>query len=324
MRNLIGQQIASYQIQTMAGEGAIGSVYQAIELGSGSLVAVKLVHSRFEQRVRDLLLEQARQSQRLAHGGIVSYYEASVIDGNVCLVSELLPLGSLAQRLVELRYRGEALPLAVVLGMVLQLAEGLHAAHEMGVVHGHLSMENVLLANEQTVKINDFGLWLPSLIAADRAAWTYAAPEQLQGAQGDLLSDVYALGVLFYELVVGEPPFAPNSFDEAKQMHGEEEPEEPRSRVADLPSLINEIILHMLEKEPEDRPTNLLDVIQTIQFATDNGPNDAVALVAGTYSAENDQTQFDVTDGIDAALVEFNDQWGADEDRVTISRTPPI
>lgn len=209
--SLLGASLASFEVEELLGQGGMGSVYRARD-AAGRLVALKV------QRFEGALADQRRQRfvregellARLRHPGILRVHTSGEDEGRAFLVCELLQ-GSLREAWGELPARGEDLERGI--GLLLQAARGLGHAHAQGVVHRDLKPENVFVDTSGRACVGDFGLaWGEGVEALTRTGEVfgtplYLAPECLSDPQPDPRSDVWALGVMLYELVAGVLPY---------------------------------------------------------------------------------------------------------------------
>jgi serine/threonine protein kinase len=217
---MVGSKLGPYRIESQLGAGGMGVVYRAIDERIDREVAIKAVAS--DELARRRMKQEAKLLSRLNHPNVATLYEYVTADaghGETYLVMELVRGESLRDRL-----RRGALPLPEVYSIAAQIAAGLAAAHEAGVIHRDLKPENIVVTPSGTAKMLDFGL---SALASSAVATTsttasiqlweqsgvsgtlpYMAPEQLRGEAPDVRSDIYSAGIVFYELATGRHPFA--------------------------------------------------------------------------------------------------------------------
>jgi hypothetical protein len=212
-----GQRIGAYQILEEAGRGGMGVVYRARDTRLGRDVAIKCVAEGASGPQKARLEQEARTAARISHPAIATVYAleeqrpsgSDSGDAQLFLVSEFVPGDTLRERLSQ-----GPLPHADLMALARALAEGLAAAHREGVAHGDLKPENIILRPDGQPKILDFGLAGmrrdPVSPAAELVAGTpgYMAPEQLRGAPPDPRADVFAFGVLLFEMATARHPFA--------------------------------------------------------------------------------------------------------------------
>src|SRR5579859_161184 len=279
MSELIGQTIGNYQIEALLGSGGMGRVYRARHIHLDRLAALKVMHDNlasdpgFEARFR----QEAKAIAALQHPNIVEVYDFGKQGDRCYLVLELLTDGSLRALLQGMAGAGQAWPLLDGLDLVRQAAEGLAYAHDQGMVHRDIKPDNMLLkrpggaaASRLILKITDFGLArlaAGSVMTATGATMgtpAYMSPEQCQGLALDGRSDIYALGVVLYELATGYLPFAVKTMSEAVYKHVNTPPAPPRQLRPDLPVPLEDIILRCLAKQPAARFASAADLAQAL------------------------------------------------------------
>ena len=253
-----GRRVGRYTLEVPLGEGAIGVVFSATA-ADGARVALKLLRPELADDVIALarFAREARLSQAVGARHLVPILELGEADGLTYLVMPYYRGGSLAVRIRALGRLGvdETLELAA------QLGRGLDSLHDRGIVHRDVKPSNVLLDDAGIAALTDFGLaraqdWT-RITHADQLLGTphYLAPELIAGLEATQASDVYALGCLLYECLVGEPPFAARNLAELGFAHLTETPPDPRERRPDLPAELARALLVALEKDPAARPT---------------------------------------------------------------------
>ena len=245
-----------YEILEQVGAGGMGVVFRARDTRLDRVVALKRLPEslRDHPRAVELFLREARSAARLNHPNIVTIHDVDQEDGRYFITMEFLEGQPLS---VLLRQRGRFRP-RTVQRLGLQVAAGLHYAHESRIVHRDVKTSNLFLTRDRTLKIMDFGL--AKMLEEVRRASTivggtpyYMAPEQSLGLAVDGRADLYALGVTLFELLTGSLPFA--SGDVAYH-HRHTPPPDPRERVPGLPEPFAELVLELLAKEAEGRPAS--------------------------------------------------------------------
>jgi serine/threonine protein kinase len=275
MSSLIGQTIGVYQIEALLGSGGMGQVFQARHTLLGRPVAIKLLHdvlaanSTFQTRFR----QEARAIAGLRHPHIVEIYDFDQFEGRAYLAMELITGGSLRTFLDQQAKQTGGWQLDEVLRLLRQAADGLHYAHQLGLVHRDIKPENLLLKHDDdrfVLKIADFGLARfneeVSLTASGMAMGTpaYMSPEQCRGQELDGRSDLYALGVILYEVATGSLPFPVKSIADAVHKHVFEMPPAPRTIRPELPAALEQIILDCLAKHRDERYKTGLELQQAL------------------------------------------------------------
>jgi serine/threonine protein kinase len=256
---MIGQTISHYRILERIGAGGMGEVYRAHDDQLDRDVAVKVLHGKAiqDEGGRQRLRMEALSLARLNHPNIAIVYEFGS-DGVDFLVTEYIPGITLDTKLAE-----GALSESEVIRLGVQLAEGLEAAHEQGVIHRDLKPANLRLATTGRLKILDFGiahLAQPDLSPDLTASLTipheitgtlpYMAPEQLRGEKADVRSDIWAAGVVLYEMAAGRRPFAQTTSPLLMSAILNEAPPPLRSIKHQVSSRLQSAILKALEKDP--------------------------------------------------------------------------
>jgi TolB-like protein len=279
---MIGRRVAHYQIIEKLGAGGMGEVWRAHDTRLDRDVALKVLPAdRFsDENARARLVREARTASRLNHPHICTIHEVGEADGQTYIAMELVEGRTLSARLAE-----GALPASEVLGVGLQIAGAVAHAHERGVVHRDLKSANVILTPEGRVKVLDFGLAKRMLSEAAEDAPTqtmsaltapgvvvgtpaYMAPEQLRGEAADARSDVWALGVVLYEMAAGRRPFQGRSTFEVSSAILKES---PVPLPAAVPGELGALIARYLVKEPAARYQQAKEVqraLEPIQVGT--------------------------------------------------------
>ncbi len=268
----VGQVVGNYRIVRLLGRGGMGLVFEALHLTIGRRAAIKVLapHLSSDPQLAARFLNEARAVNRVRHPGLVEVFElGSLDDGSAYIIMDYLDGETLAARL----QLGRApLPLRQALDIARQLSAGLAAAHSAGVIHRDLKPDNVMLIADVErpgacrVKILDFGIAKLALDSLSQAPGTetrpgvamgtpaYMAPEQCLGAgQVDGQADVYALGVLLFELLAGHRPFESLNPQELMRLHLSAAP--PPLRRPGLSIELCQLVEAMLAKAPSERPS---------------------------------------------------------------------
>jgi serine/threonine-protein kinase len=273
----LGKVIAGrYRLEARIGEGGMGIVYRARHVLIDRVVAVKLIRPdlRGETHLRAWMLREARAANRVDHAHIIDIHDiGETDDGELYLVMEYLVGTPLSAELA----RGP-LPLARGVDILEQMGAALSRAHDLGVVHRDLKSDNILLTTrggrKDFVKILDFGLAAlahdPRLAPKGAVFGTpeYMSPEQARGEQAGPHSDLYALGILFFEMLSGQLPFRASDRDTLLEMQRSAPPPKPSSIKKDTNPVAEKIVLKLLEKDPRKRYRDghhLLEELKALQ-----------------------------------------------------------
>ncbi len=265
------ESLGAYRIERLLGEGGMGKVYEAEERLSGRRVALKVLRPELarSEPARRLFENEMSILARLDHPNVVRCLACTEISGELVMALELLEGRTLRQLLST----EDALDWQRALAIVQQIAGALAAAHEHepAIVHRDLKPENVMILADGTIKVTDFGI--AKVLAALGNATThsvgtlqYMSPEQIDASPIDARSDLYALGLVLYELLTGRPPFESSSPRELLNMQCTKTPPPlPESIRRSLPRGIERLLFELLEKSPDERPGSAADVLHAIE-----------------------------------------------------------
>src|SRR3972149_2389193 len=252
---MIGKTISHYKILEKLGEGGMGVVYKAQDTKLDRTVALKFLPEHVSVGSADLerFTQEAKAAAGLNHPNICTIYGIEEADNKNFIVMEFVD----GQMLQE---KKSSLSMKQSLDIGIQIAEGLAAAHEKGIVHRDIKPENIMIRKDGRVQIMDFGL--AKLRGASRLTKEgstvgtagYMSPEQVQGQETDHRSDIFSLGVLLYEMLSGQPPFkGVHETAIAYEIVNVDSPPMSSLRAEITPEL-DSIVLECLQKGPNERP----------------------------------------------------------------------
>lgn len=257
-----------YEIVKLLGEGGMGAVYRARDAELDRTVALKVIRpelARNEQVLRRFKQELILARQ-VTHRNIIRIFDLGHSEGMRFITMEYIE----GEDLSSLLARRGRLPAAEAAAIITQVARGLEAAHAEGVVHRDLKPQNIMLDPSGKVSVMDFGI-ARSVDAAGMTRTgalmgtpTYMSPEQAQGQKVDARSDLYTLGIIFYELLTGSAPFEANSAMATLVRRIQEKPKGPMEAEPSVPKRINEVVLKLLAVRPEDRYQSAAEILRDL------------------------------------------------------------
>lgn len=270
------ETIGKYEIIEQVAVGGFGVIYKGWDPFIKRTVAVKMCATPDEE-VRQRFQQEAEFVGNLVHRNITLVFDYGVEDGVPYIVQEFLS----GFDVDELLKAGVIQDEDSIVSILLQVAEGLEFAHERGIVHRDIKPSNIRVLEDGTVKIMDFGI-AKSILAASKLTQTgialgtagYLAPEQIQGRTIDARTDIFALGVVAYELVTGVRPFESATLSNVLYKILNEEPEYPADTSAHCTAALDRVIRKCMTKEPADRYQNAGELLAELrQIAADATPD---------------------------------------------------
>jgi serine/threonine-protein kinase len=267
-----------FRIVALEGRGGMGEVYRAHDLELGQPVALKFLTALpSDQRARKRLRTEVRLARQVSHPNVCRVYDIGEANGELYLSMEYVE----GEDLAALLKRIGRVPVHKGLDIARKICAGLAAAHARGVLHRDLKPGNIMLDTHGEARILDFGLAAvagqldPAEVRSGTAA--YMAPEQLEGREATVRSDIYALGLVLFELLTGRPAFEGTDAAEFLRLRGSHPSTTPTTLVRDLDPAIERTILRCLEPDPHLRPASALEVAASLP----GGDPLAEALAAG-------------------------------------------
>lgn len=274
--------VGHYVVERAIGRGGMGDVYLARDTRLGRPVAVKLLRADYnptESRVRRFHRE-ARAVCTLNHPNIVTIYEVGESNGAPFIVSEFIE-GLTLRRLIPL----SGMKVHLALDIVIQIASALSAAHQMGIVHRDIKPENVMVRSDGYVKVLDFGLaklsdalegrtdrdvsMLSAAPGVVLGTISYMSPEQARGLNVDGRTDVFSLGIVFYEMITGQKPFTGATTSDVLAAILSKEPAPASAHVPDLPEEVQWIINNAICKNTDARYSTINEMMRDLREVKD-------------------------------------------------------
>ncbi len=266
-----------YRIEALLGQGGMGRVYKAYDKDLDRLVAIKVVRQgalsesdalkRFKQ---ELLL-----ASKISHKNILRIHDMGDV-GGVRFISMAYVEGPDLHHVIS---DNPKMPLERVLNFAKQFADALAAAHAEGVIHRDLKPQNILVGKDDQIYVSDFGLaksFEDGAVAMTKTGAfigtpRYMSPEQVEGKPADHRSDLYAYGLILYEMVTGDVPFTGESTLKVMYQRVQEKPKSPKLVNPELPNWLVRVILHCLERAPEARYQNAYEILADLQGGSRSG-----------------------------------------------------
>ena len=244
---MIGRNIGTYQIVEKLGEGGLGTVYRAVDKAAQRDAAIEILRPEYSQNadLNNRLRSESPALARLAHPAIATYYGFFREGDDAFLLSEFVPGETLENRL----HRVGGLPWQQASDLVLQSLDALKQAHDTGIPHGDVKPSNIMVTPEGRVKVKAFGIArMLNLVGPE-----YLAPECVLGKPADGRSDLYSLGLVFYQMLTGRQAFQGETPAELLRAHVEEAPKLPSELGIRIPQPVEQALMRALAKNPEYR-----------------------------------------------------------------------
>jgi len=250
-----------YRIVGLIGRGGMGEVYRADDLKLGQPVALKFLPEAVDSQHRlSRFINEVRVARRVSHPHVCRVYDIGEVDGRHYLSMEYID----GEDLASLMRRAGRLSGGKAVQIARQLCTGLASAHRLGILHRDLKPANIMIDGRGQVRITDFGLagLAADIAGEDIRAGTpaYMSPEQLAGKEVTTKSDLYALGLVLYELFTGKPPFKADTAAEMSRLQLEESAAPPTSIAGGIDPSVESVIQRCLEKSPSTRPASAMAV----------------------------------------------------------------
>lgn len=264
---LIGQQIGGYRIEERLGRGAMGTVYKATQLSLGRTVALKVLAPDLvkDEKFCDMFVKEARAAGSLNHPNIIQVYDVGDEKNQYYFSMEYASKGSVLEEMSK----SKTLPLSRAVTIILQACSALDYAERKGLVHRDVKPDNLMVTEDDTVKLGDLGLAMSTVelqAEQDGVFGTphYIAPEQAMGKPIDHRADIYALGATFYRIVTGSTMFSGATVKEILKKQVREPHRPVIELVPDCPPAISTVIDRMLAKNPAERYQHASEVARDL------------------------------------------------------------
>lgn len=250
-----------YRIVSLVGSGGMGAVYRGDDLKLGQPIAMKFLRRTSAARER-MLYDEVRIGRQVSHPNICRLYDITEVDGQIFITMEFVD----GEDLASLLRRIERLPHDKATSVARELCAGLAAAHEMGVIHRDLKPGNVMLDGRGRARITDFGLAIAESDREQAAAGTpaYMAPEQLIGGRATVQSDIYALGLVLYELFTGRQMYSGATLSEIISQQRDATITRPSDLIKDIDPKTEQAILRCLDRDPARRPQSVAEMTRAL------------------------------------------------------------
>ena len=268
----IGEELAGYKIEALAGRGGMGVVFRAEHLHLSRQVALKVLTADLagNRSFRQRFIREAQTAARLDHPNIVPVYDAGEVNGLLYIAMKYIDGVDLGHVLdAEDRLSPQR-----TVDLLANIADALDIAHGAGLVHRDVKPGNVLVDNIRSY-LTDFGLTKriasrTALTAAGRTVGTaaYLAPEQIRGQDVDARTDLYAFGCVLYECLTGDVPFIRDTDMAVLWAHLEQDPDPPSEKVPELPKALDDVFASALAKRKEDRQASCGELVKAVADAT--------------------------------------------------------
>lgn len=271
---MIDKIIDNYKIISELGRGGMGIVYKAADTKLERFVAIKFLNLKISNilEVIQRFKQEAKNQAKLTHPNIVTVYDFIQEDNMLGIVMEYIE----GETLEEIIHSKGSLDLKESIGIFKQVLNGIEYAHSKGFVHRDLKPSNIIMTKDGVVKIMDFGISKSifeehlNISGKNIGTLFYMSPEQIRGEKCTPQSDLYSLGITFYEMLAGQTPFEYETMDEIIEGHLNQQPPSILSYAPELPPGIDGILAKLISKEPKDRYDSAKEVLNELAVLSDN------------------------------------------------------
>lgn len=268
-----------YEIISHIGAGGMADVYKAKDIRLNRFIAIKVLKEEFSSDKNFVVKfrAEAQSAAGLSHPNIVNVFDVGEEDGLYYIVMELVE-GITLKKFIEKKGK---LSIRETLGISIQIAQGMEAAHANHIIHRDIKPQNIIISCEGKVKVTDFGIAkaaTSNTIAAGQALGSvhYISPEQARGGYSDEKSDIYSLGVTMYEMLSGRMPFSGDNTVSVALLHIQEEATPLRELDPDIPVSVEKIVQKCMQKKPERRYLTATELIKDLKHAINDPDGDFV------------------------------------------------
>ena len=266
---MIGRLVdGRYQVRSRIARGGMATVYLATDLRLERRVAIKIMHGHLadDNTFKTRFVQEARSAARLAHPNVVNVFDQGQDSDMAYLVMEYLPGITLRELLKDYK----KLTPEQTVDIMDAVLSGLAAAHKAGIVHRDLKPENVLLADDGRIKLGDFGL--ARAASANTATGqallgtiAYLSPELVTRGVADARSDIYAVGIMMYEMLTGEQPYVGEAPMAIAYQHANDTVPTPSTKNPSVPAELDELVLWATARDPEERPHDAREMLERLR-----------------------------------------------------------
>ncbi len=289
-----------YEIIEKIGTGGMADVYKATDVRLNRLVAVKVLKQEYsnDKGFITRFKNEAQSAAGLSHPNIVSVYDVGDDSGYHYIVMELVE-GITLKKFIEKKGR---LEVREAVGIAIQIAQGMEAAHDNHIIHRDIKPQNIMISRDGKVKVADFGI---AKAATKNTFQTtavgtvhYLSPEQARGGFSDERGDIYSLGVTLYEMLTGTLPFGGNSDVTVALQHIQKEAKPARELVPSIPYSLDRVVQKCMQKHPENRYASASDLIIDLKHSITNPDGDFV-WINNSSASNNNPTKTFTKDQVD-------------------------
>ncbi|MBE2221724.1 MAG: serine/threonine protein kinase [Anaerolineae bacterium] len=307
--SLEGQKLGKYTILEPLGSGGMARVYRAYHAKLDRYVAVKVLRSDLvdDPMFLSRFKQEAQAVAALRHPNIIQVFDFDVEDDLYYMVMELLDGDSLHTRLNDYRIRNDQMPYGEMVRILLDVLDGLDYAHAEGMIHRDIKPANILLTKKGQAVLADFGIaqiigsTQHTVSGALLGTLNYMAPEQGMSGKCDVRSDIYSMGVVFYEMLTQQPPYDADTPLAILMKHVNDPLPVPHQIDPNIPMALERVVLKALSKDPDDRFQTAAEMAQSLRqaageavlelpdrislplsFSTMQSPSESVAVISGT------------------------------------------